>query len=264
MLNTDKNLVRKILWKTKGQLKRVAWNLFLSASRHLGSPYFFSRIFQGLLLSVPLIYWANPVRFASGLPPILPPPLPLPSSKAPSLLTWNTECGPSSLAWCSHSCLPPAHYTQTTQRNTFPVSKPSSLLVTHIVKSELLLWLKRMCEMRSLRLPMLRHHFLPLPILLPLDWPSCCSLNVPTFYLTSGLRTWFSSAWNNLLPDFCMASSLILFSSPLKCHPIQRELPDNVLPPALHAVCISDLLTWLFSSLHLSLLENIFNYFISE
>lgn len=81
-----------------------------------------------------------------------------------------------------------------------------------------------------------------------------------TLALTSGLCTWFSSAWPDL-PDFCMTSYLILFSSPLKCYPIQRVLREDFLPLlCLHIVCISDLLAF-FSLAPLSPLENLCIYF---
>lgn len=140
MLNTDKNVVRKIHWKTKGQLKWVACDLFLCVSQHPGvTVFFFSRLFQGLLLLCPSStsqvvldfwhYWFLPIFYhpCHHLGPKCHHPLPG--------ILWYLLTGfvlPSFLLSC------PLHPDYTSQKNLPCLKTFQWLVITPAVKSKLL------------------------------------------------------------------------------------------------------------------------------
>lgn len=109
----------------------------------------------------------------------------------------------------------PLHPEDSSLRNHFPITKTSSLffhLTTPAVKIQTPAMTEKdmfdvilaQCSKIIFYHCSLCSHFLT-------------SLLVPErakFVPSSGLRMWFFFAWNALLPDFCIASSLIVFISP--------------------------------------------------
>lgn len=104
--------------------------------QHPHSPYFLSRIFQGLLL----LYPSSIGQVLLDLPPDCHPfsPAAITWPKSPSTFTWNTLLQYLPPGLVLPPCLFPAHYTVPTRRN-HPVSKPPRDLISPpAVKSKLL------------------------------------------------------------------------------------------------------------------------------